>query len=467
MAFFAHYFSTLVYVAIGYVVAFLLEQRYPEIGLHLAYAYGGLATLLLLLLHTLRSLGMARRQLGRRIENLCDAQEATEDELESARKDLLRIHETISGARKVKGAKKDTEQGLEDVVAEVKVLQDLIGQLSPAAPEPAVAAAASQPAHAAAMPPAEHDAAGIFASAFAADPNAGTEPVPASVLNAAPAMQATPGPAASPPPEEVQMLAPTDLGEAEILTIVREALKADRVELVLQPIVRLPQRKRKYYECFSRIQDGAGRIVMPEQYLDIARRAGLIAPIDNMLLFRCVQLVRRVRKAQQDVGFFCNISSHTLADTPFLRDFIAFMAENVELAPNLVFEFAQDDIANMSEDVAVNLQKLAELGFRFSIDQVAGLNMDYAELARHRFCFVKVDAAVMLDMIRAQTNGTGPAPQLGDIDLRDFKDQLDRVGIDLIVEKIENERDLVELLDFSIDFGQGYLFGEPRRARAA
>ncbi len=464
MAFFAHYFSTLVYVAIGYVVAFLLEQRYPEIGQHLAYAYGGLATLLLLLLHTLRSLGMARRQLGRRIEDLRDAQEATEDELEGARKDLLRVHETISGARKAKGAKKDTDQGLEDVVAEVKVLQDLIGQLSPG---PAAAGAASQPAPGAAMPPAGHNAAGTFASAFAADPNAGREPVPATALDAGSAVYATPGPAASPPPQEVQMLAPTDLGEAEILTIVREALKADRVELVLQPIVRLPQRKRKYYECFSRIQDGAGRIVMPEQYLDIARRAGLIAPIDNMLLFRCVQLVRRVRKAQQDVGFFCNISSHTLADTPFLRDFIAFMAENVELAPNLVFEFAQDDIANMSEDVAVNLQKLAELGFRFSIDQVAGLNMDYAELARHRFCFVKVDAAVMLDMIRAQTNGDGPAPQLGDIDLRDFKDQLDRVGIDLIVEKIENERDLVELLDFSIDFGQGYLFGEPRRARAA
>jgi cyclic-di-GMP phosphodiesterase TipF (flagellum assembly factor) len=35
----------------------------------------------------------------------------------------------------------------------------------------------------------------------------------------------------------------------------------------------------------------------------------------------------------------------------------------------------------------------------------------------------------------------------------------------MIVEKIEHDSDLVELLDFEVDFGQGYLFGEPRLSR--
>mgnify|MGYP003339569298 FL=1 len=34
-----------------------------------------------------------------------------------------------------------------------------------------------------------------------------------------------------------------------------------------------------------------------------------------------------------------------------------------------------------------------------------------------------------------------------------------------LVEKIETEQMLVELLDYSIDFGQGYLFGEPRLSK--
>ncbi len=38
-------------------------------------------------------------------------------------------------------------------------------------------------------------------------------------------------------------------------------------------------------------------------------------------------------------------------------------------------------------------------------------------------------------------------------------------GIDLIVEKIETENQLVDVLDTGFDFGQGYLFGEPRLSR--
>jgi cyclic-di-GMP phosphodiesterase TipF (flagellum assembly factor) len=34
-----------------------------------------------------------------------------------------------------------------------------------------------------------------------------------------------------------------------------------------------------------------------------------------------------------------------------------------------------------------------------------------------------------------------------------------------VVEKIESEAMLVELLDLGIDYGQGYLFGEPRLSK--
>ena len=39
--------------------------------------------------------------------------------------------------------------------------------------------------------------------------------------------------------------------------------------------------------------------------------------------------------------------------------------------------------------------------------------------------------------------------------------------MNLIVEKIETEPDLLEILDLQVDYGQGYLFGEPQSARSA
>jgi len=44
---------------------------------------------------------------------------------------------------------------------------------------------------------------------------------------------------------------------------------------------------------------------------------------------------------------------------------------------------------------------------------------------------------------------------------------LRRREIDVIVEKVEDEQRLIGVLDYEIDFGQGYLFGEPRLARPA
>jgi cyclic-di-GMP phosphodiesterase TipF (flagellum assembly factor) len=247
-----------------------------------------------------------------------------------------------------------------------------------------------------------------------------------------------------------------DLDPTAILASVRQALNTGRVDLFLQPIVGLPQRRPAHYECFSRIRVGEDQVLVPDQYLPIAEREGLIGAIDNMLLFRCVQLVRKHQNRMRNTGFFCNISPRSLSDKPFLRDFVEFMALNANLAGNIVFELSQAAVNHVDDDVIRSLERLASLGFRFSIDQISHLNMNLAELARHRVKFLKVEAGVLL----AQMNNPRPG-----MSLRDLKSELNRFGIDLIAEKIESEETLVELLDYPIAFGQGYLFGEPRLSR--
>ena len=208
-----------------------------------------------------------------------------------------------------------------------------------------------------------------------------------------------------------------------------------------------------FYECFSRITDDTGNVIRPEQYLPVALQAGLITAVDNLLLFRCVQLVRRARRDHLDVAFFCNISDATLTDVDFFTDFIDFMAANQHLASSLVFEFTHATVRDPSYQAQTSLQRLAALGFRFSVDQIGQLDIDLAKLASQGFKFIKIDAHLLHEMVR------GDAPRLN---MRSLKSALDRAAMDLIVEKIETEEMLLDLLELKIDFGQGYLFGEPR-----
>jgi cyclic-di-GMP phosphodiesterase TipF (flagellum assembly factor) len=127
-----------------------------------------------------------------------------------------------------------------------------------------------------------------------------------------------------------------------------------------------------------------------------------------------------------------------------------------DLTPKLYFEFGQSDIETAPPATIGNLGRLADLGFRVSLDQVTYLYLDIQGLSAKNFWFVKLDASFLLDRDR---------DLVGDIAREDIKKMLDRDGLDLIVEKIEDEAQLVELLDFEIDFGQGYLFCEPRLSR--
>ena len=167
-----------------------------------------------------------------------------------------------------------------------------------------------------------------------------------------------------------------EYSDNEILKFLEKAVREDHIELYLQPIVRLPQRSQVFFECFSRIMDDKSNIIRPEQYLPVAASAGLAAAVDNLLLFKCVQLVRRTRRDNPEIVFFCNISKSTLTDIDFFTDFIDFMADNTNLTSSLVFEFSQETILDKDYEIQNGLERLSKLGFRLSLDQLHQLNID-------------------------------------------------------------------------------------------
>jgi cyclic-di-GMP phosphodiesterase TipF (flagellum assembly factor) len=242
----------------------------------------------------------------------------------------------------------------------------------------------------------------------------------------------------------------------EIAAFIRAALDAGRLDLHLQPILTLPQRKVRYYEALARLRSEDGDVVPAADFIAHAASAGLVPKIDNMMLFRCVQVLRRLLIKDREMGLFCNISAATLADPEIFPQFFQFMEANRAIAPSLMLEFTQESMRGLGPIEQEALSALGERGFRFSIDQVSDLRMEPRELSDRSVRFVKVQASVLLN--RAQA----PA----DIHSADLSDLLGRFGISLIADRIETEAVVVDLLDYDVRFGQGHLFSPPRPVRA-
>jgi cyclic-di-GMP phosphodiesterase TipF (flagellum assembly factor) len=262
---------------------------------------------------------------------------------------------------------------------------------------------------------------------------------------------------------------PRNAKEAQALALIetiREALTQNRVDLYLQPVVSLPQRKTIFYESFSRLRDATGRVLMPAEYLNVADAEGLVPSIDNLLLFRCVQIVRRLAKQDRRIGIFCNISLTSLRDETFFPQFLEFLNENRDLAGALIFELGQDAFATRGSVEARNMAKLADLGFRFSIDKVTTIDFDLQDLHRSDVRFVKIGANILLEQL-LEVEGKPALKFLKDIHAGDYAALLARYGIEVVAEKVENEKQVIDILDIEIGYGQGHLFGEPRAIKEA
>jgi len=244
--------------------------------------------------------------------------------------------------------------------------------------------------------------------------------------------------------------------QTQTLAAVRSAMEENRIDIYLQPLVTLPQRKVRYYEAVTRLRDDKDQILAAEDFIGVAEGAGLIGRIDHMVMLRCVQVLRRLMVRNKEVGVFCNVAAATLGNTAMFSQCLDFLDANRALAPAFVLEFKQATFRHLGLTETEHLASLAQRGYRFSIDHVTDLRFEPRELADRGVRFIKVPASLLLDPKQGSTSDIHPS---------DLSDLLGRFGIDLIAEKIEGERSVVDLLDYDVRFGQGFLFAPPRPLR--
>lgn len=340
---------------------------------------------------------------------------------------------------RVVSANSASSDRIQAVLGEINELGGLVKQLaiSVASHEDLLAAgaAAAPPA-----PPDRPNAEPQHEPAFVA------EPAPPAAVRPAPVAAARPAPSAEAPSRN----------QPQLLAAVKNAVEESRLDIYLQPMVTLPQRKVRFYEAVTRLRDDKDQILAADDFIATAEAGGLIGKIDHMVMLRCIQVLRRLMVRNKDVGVFCNVSAATLGNPANFAQCLDFLEANRALAPSFVLEFKQAAFRHLGPTEIENLAALSQRGYRFSIDHVTDLRIEPRDLADRGVRFIKVPAALLLDPRQSSTSDIHPS---------DLSDLLGRFGIDLIAEKIEGERAVVDLLDYDVRFGQGFLFAPPRPLR--
>lgn len=247
--------------------------------------------------------------------------------------------------------------------------------------------------------------------------------------------------------------ATADRRKRAILTAFRE----DRLEIHLQPIVSLPQRKTKFYEALARLRLDDDILLMPAEFMPTLEEAGLAPELDGKIAARAEAVARHLVNRGSEAFVTSNLSPAAMKTPGFLRALSRIMESYPDVLGRIAFEISQRSWRNLDAETAGALEQLRAKGAFFLLDRAMDLRIDPLTLADRGVRYVKLPAQMLID----------PQPGNGlDYAVTDLSAVLARAGIKLIADKVETERIVPDLIDCEIPLAQGFVFGPPRAIRA-
>lgn len=244
-------------------------------------------------------------------------------------------------------------------------------------------------------------------------------------------------------------------GQMQWVTRLQSALDEDRFRLYVMPIVPLHSEstEKRHFEILVRLEED-GKPILPGTFLPAAERYGLMPRIDQWVVNNTLAWMGdKLRQNGQLDGVYCiNLSGASLSDERFRQTLHATL-ENLHLPQgSLCFEITETAaVANLSKVVHF-IKEVKQLGCLFALDDFGSGLSSFAYLKNLPVDFLKIDGSFIKDI------DNDPI----DLAMVQAINAIGHVmGLKTIAEYVYNEATLQRVQDIGVDFGQGYLLGEP------
>jgi len=257
----------------------------------------------------------------------------------------------------------------------------------------------------------------------------------------------------------VHQFHPTDAQDMATMSIdmgwsrrIKHAIENNRFALACQPIVNTRNRDVEAYEVLIRMLDESDQLIMPSGFLPSADRFGLSVDIDRWVVVNAIETLKQQRQALPNLRYTVNLSGQTLTQLS-VCDLIQQKLRETGLVPAaLTFEVTETvAIADMAAAQSF-LSRLRELGCRTALDDFGSGMSSFAYLKDLPVDVVKIDGRFVKNL------ASSPVDQAM---VRAMNDIAHALGKQTVAEFVENEASFQLLVQYGVDYAQGYHLGRP------
>jgi EAL domain-containing protein (putative c-di-GMP-specific phosphodiesterase class I) len=238
-----------------------------------------------------------------------------------------------------------------------------------------------------------------------------------------------------------------------LMHALRSGFARGELFLAYQPQVDLSRRRAFGAEALLRWRTEDGRLVPPDRFIPIAEYSGLIIEIGEWVLRQaCLELMRVRAAGHLDFTMSVNVSQVQFRHPNFL-EMVARALEDTGAPPECVELEITESMA--MEEPGLLIERLAQvkhLGVSIAIDDFGTGFSSLSYLQRLQVDRLKIDRAFVSE-ITGSARGSSIAEMVIELGRS--------LGLSIVAEGVEDERQAQILHSLGCPLAQGYLFARP------
>ncbi len=241
---------------------------------------------------------------------------------------------------------------------------------------------------------------------------------------------------------------------AQRLNDLQMAVEHNQFECHFQPLIDFRTGRPCGMEALLRWRLPDGRFIPPSDFIPLAEYSGLIRPIGDRVLRDSLKMLGKIHAAGfSDMRVSINVSKVQLIAETFI-DRLAYLVEHAGISPRFVeLEITESACDLGIDDLEILLRRIRDLGFSIAIDDFGTGFSSLSYLDRLPVDKLKIDRCFVTGLDDDTENGSRIAELIIPLG--------HRLGLDIVAEGIETEKQARKLRDMSCDIAQGFLYGHP------
>lgn len=237
---------------------------------------------------------------------------------------------------------------------------------------------------------------------------------------------------------------------------IKSALTKDGFVLMYQPVVSLQGESGEFYEVLLRMNGPTGE-VMPNVFLPVAEKLGLLPHIDRWVIARIIRTIAERQATGVNTTFFIKVMPQTIEDGSILP----WLAQQLKTArvsgERVVFEMPESKVVTYLKQASFFQKGLEQLRCKFALEQF-GSGLNSFRLLKHvNSDYVKIDRSFMADLSKSKENQEK---------VREIAEQARNTGRLTVAEFVEDAASMSILFSCGVNFVQGNFLQEAERVMA-